>query len=328
MRNALLVFGLLFTPHDVVEDVEEDGVELYQQGRYPRAAEAFRQAVEKNPDDGELSYNLALTLWRLGQRDAAETAAERAAAVGGYDGLRDGVLGNLRYDQAREISQRAAESADEVRALEEAITTVGTALDHYQRGVLELEARAPTSGAALLRNLERALALEDELIRQLEEAQERQRQERSQREQDQEEDEETDEERSEEERQGTQQESQSDEKKDEEEQEAAEQERDQKQEDQKQEEQQKEDQQQEEQQQVEQSADQERGDPPPGESGQVDVPESDRAAPVAPGEHDPNSALSPEQKRQILDMLSRLEEQLKTLRNVQRRDRPKVKKDW
>ena len=38
--------------------------------------------------------------------------------------------------------------------------------------------------------------------------------------------------------------------------------------------------------------------------------------------------LSPEQKRQILEMLARLEEQLEALRSAQRVDRPKVKKDW
>src|SRR5690606_35948507 len=122
-----------------------------------------------------LHFNLAEALWRAGDPTAAETAAEKAAALsdGQLGALRDGLLGNLRYDEARALGDLEGppaqtqtqppprpEAGDPFERLERAIEKVGQARQHFVQGAIALERQGAGDGAALRRNLERALLLE------------------------------------------------------------------------------------------------------------------------------------------------------------------------
>jgi Ca-activated chloride channel homolog len=160
MRAVLL----LLTVASVLP-AQKDPMQLYQQGRYAEAVHAFRKALEDDKGDPLLNYNLAVSLWRQGEADEAETAAEKTATLseGRLDALRDGILGNLRFEAAL---KKAAEQTKGPRSkiLEAAVDLMVQARKHYQRGAVR-----PGAGPALARNLERAIRKEEELRKQLEE---------------------------------------------------------------------------------------------------------------------------------------------------------------
>lgn len=56
----------------LVQDVNEDGIFLYQKGDFYHARESFELALEKKKDDPGLLYNLAQCYDRLGDNDKAE----------------------------------------------------------------------------------------------------------------------------------------------------------------------------------------------------------------------------------------------------------------
>ena len=145
---------------------QEDPVELYKQGRYREVATALRKVLSQDKNDAMLNYNLATTLWRLREADEAETAAEKAATLseGRLDALRDGILGNLRFEAA--LKKAAEETKDQPpsKILEQALGLMVQARKHYQRGAVR-----PQAGPALGRNLERAIRKEEELRKELEE---------------------------------------------------------------------------------------------------------------------------------------------------------------
>lgn len=166
--KTLSVFALAFAFLSTGGDPRR-GLELYGAGRFAEAAVEFEAALAADPGNAELAYNLALARWRAGEPDAAEVAAEKAAALssGRLNALRDGLLGNVRYQAARatEDPGQGLELAKQAR-------------DHFLRGAL-----APDSGDELSRNLERAERLIDELEKKLEE-QEQEEQEQDEQQQD------------------------------------------------------------------------------------------------------------------------------------------------
>lgn len=186
MKPLALLLFLLVPSGD-----QDRGLQLYKEGKFAEAAVAFQQAIETEGDSAELSYNLALALWRAGDRDGAETAAERAATLsdGRLAGLRDGVLGNLRYELAQEISEQD---------LAVALQLAQQARDNYLRGSLTSET------PELYRNLERAQNLIDELEKKLEEQQQEQKQEQEQGQEQEQQEQEQDEEQQEQEQQDPQ----------------------------------------------------------------------------------------------------------------------------
>lgn len=159
----------------------QDPLKLYEEGRYMDAARALRKALEHDKDDALLNYNLALTLWRKGDADEAETAAEKAATLseGELDALRDGILGNLRFEAALKKAQKQTKAEPRSKILEAALELMVQARKHYQRGALR-----PGAGVTLARNLERALRKEKDLEKQLEEQKKKEEEERKQKEQD------------------------------------------------------------------------------------------------------------------------------------------------
>lgn len=155
------------------------GVQLMKEGKFAEAAEAFRAAAAAAPTDAELHYNLALAYWRAGNSGEAEIAAEKAATLsdGKLGALRDGVLGNLKFDAAR--AKLAGEQPDLSGALEQA----HKARDHFVHG-----ATAPGAPAELARNVERALKLIAEIEKKIEEQKQQQEQNKDEKKDDQKQD--------------------------------------------------------------------------------------------------------------------------------------------
>jgi len=160
----------------------ERGLRLYREGRFVEAAAAFRAAIVEDGDSAELQWNLALASWRAGDLAAAETAAEKYAAMdrAARTGLHAGLLGAVRHDEAKALQAQAdavrvdehlppsptpggQPPADPLPLLEQAKQKAEAARDHFVRGA---EAEALPE---LLRNLERSLRTIADLERRIEE---------------------------------------------------------------------------------------------------------------------------------------------------------------
>lgn len=161
----------------------ERGMQFYKEGKFQEAQVAFTAALKGDPDSAELQWNLALAAWRAGDLDTAEVAAEKYAALAtdAKDELHRGMLGAIRFAEARKFEEQADQAiataknqpvqpdpdADEPQKplplLEKALQKALSARDHFVRG-----ARAnPTP--EILRNTERALRKIDELKKRIEE---------------------------------------------------------------------------------------------------------------------------------------------------------------
>jgi Ca-activated chloride channel family protein len=134
---------------------DERGYELLKQGKYKEAAQALAAAIEAKGPSAELCYNHALALWKSGQADEATTVAERAAMLsdGRLGWLRDGIVGAVQYEKAKAETDTG-----------KALDLAKRARDTFERGAL-----ARGAGEELARNLERALALVEELEKKKEE---------------------------------------------------------------------------------------------------------------------------------------------------------------
>ena len=67
---------------------------------------------------------------------------------------------------------------------------------------------------------------------------------------------------------------------------------------------------------------------PKPEDEEKNKPHDPGKPPEAPGEHDPNKQLTPEQRRELLKKLEEFDKILKKLKAARKAARPKVKKDW
>lgn len=164
----------------------ERGLQLYRDGHYADAAAAFRDAIASEGDSAELQYNLALALWRAGMLPDAETAVEKYAAMAGAPriDLHRGVLGALRFDEAKALQQRGEgllgasqtlqprpnagapdepPAEDPLAVFEQALGKAVQSKEHFVR------AAAAAPSPELLRNTERALRLVDELQKKVDE---------------------------------------------------------------------------------------------------------------------------------------------------------------
>ncbi|MEZ5962221.1 MAG: tetratricopeptide repeat protein [Planctomycetota bacterium] len=141
------------------------GVQLLKEGKFAEAVAALRAAAEATPTDAELQYDLALALWRAGQPHDAEIAAEKAATLsdGALAPLRDGILGNVKMDEAQ---QRLGGEAPDLQA---ALEAARRARDHFVHG-----AATDQAPPELARNLERALKLIADIEKKIEEQKQQQ----------------------------------------------------------------------------------------------------------------------------------------------------------
>ena len=282
-----------------------EGLRHYAAGEYAEAVAAFREALESNPDDPRLNYNLALALWRIGAMEAAETAAEKAAALsrGRLEVRRDGILGNIRYDQARAVVDTRPSTAPVPQPggkavqpgrgpdLQKALDLVGQAKTHFLRGATASQPADPV----LLRNLERAIRFEEELKKRQQEQKDQQKKDDQQKPDDKQD-------------QGD--------KKDDKNQQEPDPKADQDKKDKQQPE-------------PDPKAKKDEQKPPQPEEDDGDKkPREPQDAQEAPGEHDPDKQLTPEQRRQLLKRLEEFEQNLQKLKAARKASRPKVKKDW
>jgi|RhiMethySRZTD1v2_1073278.scaffolds.fasta_scaffold325503_1 tetratricopeptide (TPR) repeat protein len=90
-----------------------EGVEAFRAGKWQQAADAFRDALRRNPDDADAQFNVALSEERLGAADRARSAYQAALRL---DPEHVPSLVNLarlerqtgRADQAVELLERAS----------------------------------------------------------------------------------------------------------------------------------------------------------------------------------------------------------------------------
>jgi tetratricopeptide (TPR) repeat protein len=178
----------------------ERGLQLYREGKFAEAAAAFRDAIAAEGDSAELQYNLALAQWRAGQLAEAETAVEKYAALAAAPrpDLHRGVLGAVRYDEARALQSRgdgllgaaqalqprsggtapsSPSAEDPLAVFEQALAKATQSRDYFVQGA----ASVPTP--ELLRNTERALRLIDELQKKIDELKQQREQQKKDQEQ-------------------------------------------------------------------------------------------------------------------------------------------------
>lgn len=134
---------------------------LFDAEEFQAAAEAWAKAFEQDDENADLAYNLALARWRAGDPDGAETAAELAATLSGgrYAKLRDGILGNLRFDEARAL---LATDGGGTGTGNLALKRAKEAVEHFRRGALACANDDPARGP-LVRNLDRARRLVEKI---------------------------------------------------------------------------------------------------------------------------------------------------------------------
>lgn len=161
----------------------EQGLEHYREGRYGEAVAAFRRAIEHDGDAADLQWNLALASWRAGDLAAAETAAEKYAALAedARVDLHRGLLGAVRFAEAQALETEAdalqaggaappsaapvpADAPpDPLPVLEQALAKATQAKNHFVAGA------AAHATPELLRNMERALRYTEELQKKIDE---------------------------------------------------------------------------------------------------------------------------------------------------------------
>jgi len=347
--KTLLLSSLLFV---LPGGDREEGLALYQQGRYADAAAAFRRAIESEGDSADLQFNLALASWRAGDLATAETAVEKYAALAdaARADLHAGMLGAVRYDEAKalEAQSDAAQAAlatppadpeaqpeDPLPPLEQALEKARQARDHFVRGATEV------ASPELLRNTERALTYIAELEDKIEEL-------KKQREEQQSDEQGEDEQKSDDEPEEDQEKKpdpQQDEKEqgEEGEQEQGDPKPDEQQTEQEQgaeqppePEQQSSEKNRPDQGQENQQGEQEQPPPPEPEPGESETPEAQAEEPPepqpqrndAPGEGAEGRELTPEQAQRLLDKLQKLDQQLEQLRKLGKQRRKPVERDW
>ncbi|MBU0756109.1 MAG: hypothetical protein KJ645_13280 [Planctomycetes bacterium] len=137
-------------------DVFEEGVQAYREGRFQKAVEAFARAEKaKGPRaPAELLYDQAMALFRAGDLVKAEYTAEKALVRGGetFEGMRDFLFGNTAFKRCETAEARASGPEAEPFAFEEAILHAESARDAWIDAALS---RPDWPEAA--RNVERAL---------------------------------------------------------------------------------------------------------------------------------------------------------------------------
>ncbi|HHI81110.1 MAG TPA: hypothetical protein ENK02_14180 [Planctomycetes bacterium] len=117
----------------------EEGVRLFEEGKFQEAHRAFQERDRALGDraPASLLFNRALAALRVGANQDAEISAERAAARGGPGGyaLRDFILGNASYQRAARAAREARLPEGGPRALDRAILGFQTAIQHWSRAL-------------------------------------------------------------------------------------------------------------------------------------------------------------------------------------------------
>ncbi|MCY2956382.1 MAG: tetratricopeptide repeat protein [Planctomycetota bacterium] len=321
------------------QTVPANGAELYQQGKYDEAVKAFRQDTEQHPEAAAAQYNLALSLWRKGELLAAEEAIERYAAMagGGRGELHHGMLGNLRYEEAKALEamgdapptkpappsspqpgQAAAKPAEQPspsQIYDQAIDKAKAAKSEFMRAIA-----ASATAAEVARNTQRSLQLIAELTKKRDEAKKR---EEEQKKEDDKQDDKKDGDKQDDKKDGDKQDDKKDgDKKDDK--------KDDKQDSDKKDDKKdgdKKDDKQDGEKPGEERPEPKPEEPKPGEQQPPPKPEKAEPRNDAPGEQ-PHGELSQEQKQRILSQLQQLDQQLQKIRMISRPKPKSGERDW
>lgn len=76
MRYLSLLILVLFLTGASTDDARKAN-EAFEDGNYEQAAELYRQAIEEDPDNARLHFNLASTLYKLGRTEEAMQSYDR-----------------------------------------------------------------------------------------------------------------------------------------------------------------------------------------------------------------------------------------------------------
>lgn len=76
MRVVFLALMMIFLTASSVNDARKAN-SAFERGDFAEAAELYRQAIDQNPDDARLYFNLARTLHELGESEAAMEVYDR-----------------------------------------------------------------------------------------------------------------------------------------------------------------------------------------------------------------------------------------------------------
>lgn len=101
----LLVFLLAFAPNDA-----QKANEAYRQGDYARAAELYQNALESDPENPRLHFNLGNTLAKLGRTEEAVQAYERFKSL--TDDPRQHALAEYNIGKLYSDSEELDKAAD------------------------------------------------------------------------------------------------------------------------------------------------------------------------------------------------------------------------
>lgn len=203
MKTVLLSIALVSTVLTGSGGDRERGLQLYQQGKFQAAQQAFVAALVDDPGSAELQWNLALAAWRAGDLATAEVAAEKYAAQADNAKveLHRGLLGAIRFGEAEAFEQQAQAAleamaaagpaggaagsdpakpqppADPLALLQQALGKAEQAKKHFVHGVRSSAPKEATK--ELVRNTERTLQKIKDLRKLIEEL-EKQQQEQEQ----------------------------------------------------------------------------------------------------------------------------------------------------
>lgn len=76
MRTLFFLILTLFLTASSVDDARKAN-EAFEEGNYQRAAALYRQAIEENPENAKLHFNLASALYKLGKTEEAMQSYDR-----------------------------------------------------------------------------------------------------------------------------------------------------------------------------------------------------------------------------------------------------------
>lgn len=76
MRYLIFLILTFFLTASSIDDARKAN-EAFENGNYEQAAELYRQAIEEDPDNARLHFNLASTLYKLGRTEEAMQSYDR-----------------------------------------------------------------------------------------------------------------------------------------------------------------------------------------------------------------------------------------------------------
>lgn len=134
MKTSLLCIGLFFTlAFSAASDIGRQANEAYERGAFEEAERLYEQAIEQNPGDSRLHFNLGNTLAQQGKLEAAAQSYERFRTLAQSSeerALADYSLGNLKaiqqewegaLDQYREALRQSPDDPDAMHNYEYAM---------------------------------------------------------------------------------------------------------------------------------------------------------------------------------------------------------------